>query len=108
MEYIGGDELPVYGSGGGVNIGDGANVVVGGDIVGGDKISVGHISGNGAVAIGRGAVAAGKYGVAIGGNSGPVVIGDGVSVDMRGTVGAVYRPSRPVVQHFGDVIIKDE
>jgi hypothetical protein len=86
MEYIGGDELSVHGSGDGVNIGDGANVVVGGDIIGGDKISVGHISGNGAVAIGRGASV----------------------IDARGTQGMIVGARGPVVQRFGTVIIKDE
>jgi len=31
--------------------------------------------------------------------NGPVAVGGSV-IDMRGSVGAVYNPSKPVVQHF--------
>jgi hypothetical protein len=33
---------------------------------------------------------------------GPVAIGGGEAVDMRGAQGAIYKPSGPVEQHFGD------
>lgn len=31
---------------------------------------------------------------------GPVVVGGGEAVDMRGSQGAIYKPTRPVKQHF--------
>jgi DNA polymerase III delta prime subunit len=37
--------------------------------------------------------------------NGPVAIGGGDAVDMRGAVGPVYKPGGPVTQHFGDKII---
>lgn len=36
--------------------------------------------------------------------SGPVAVGGGEAVDMRGSQGAVYKPSGPVEQQFGDRI----
>ena len=36
--------------------------------------------------------------------SGPVVVGGGEAVDQRSAQGAVYKPSGPVKQHFGDRI----
>jgi outer membrane protein assembly factor BamB len=36
--------------------------------------------------------------------SGPVTVGGGEAVDMRGAQGAVYKPGGPVEQHFGDVV----
>jgi len=35
---------------------------------------------------------------------GPVAVGGGEAVDMRGSQGAVYKPSGPVKQHFGERI----
>jgi outer membrane protein assembly factor BamB len=36
--------------------------------------------------------------------TGPVAVGGGEAVDMRGAQGAAYKPGGPVEQHFGDVI----
>ncbi|MCD6344369.1 MAG: caspase family protein [Anaerolineae bacterium] len=36
--------------------------------------------------------------------AGPVAVGGGEAVDLRGSQGAVYKPSAPVKQHFGDSI----
>ncbi|MBN1922023.1 MAG: caspase family protein [Anaerolineae bacterium] len=33
---------------------------------------------------------------------GPVAVGGGEAVDLRGSQGAIYKPSGPVKQHFGD------
>ncbi len=45
----------------------------------------------------HGPVLSGKFG-------GPVAVGGGEAVDMRGSQGAVYKPSAPVKQQFGDRI----
>lgn len=34
--------------------------------------------------------------------SGPVAVGGGEAVDLRHSIGAVYKPAGPVEQHFGD------
>jgi len=48
----------------------------------------------------HGPALSGKFG-------GPVAVGGGEAVDLRGSQGAVYKPSAPVKQHFGDRITGD-
>lgn len=65
---------------------------VGGDVVTGNKTTYDvqtHIAGN------TGPTLSGQF-------DGPVVVGGGEAVDLRGSQGALYKPSGPVKQHFGN------
>lgn len=76
---------------------------VGGDMVMGDKTTVfdqrGQTVGTQTNIAGNvhGPVFSGKF-------EGPVAVGGGEAVDLRGSQGAVYKPRAPVRQHFGDLI----
>jgi len=87
-EFVRKATISAFDSTGGINIGEGAQITVGGDMVGRDKTVVVQQSGRGAVAT-HGGVAAGPGGVAIGGNH-----NGGIRVDADGTI-VVIRRNRP-------------
>jgi hypothetical protein len=81
-----------------------------GDVVKGDKRTIktdggtyieGDVSTGGGDFVGRDRI------TRIGRVDGPVATDGGEAVDMRGAQGAVYKPSGPVSQHFGDVVHGD-
>ncbi len=76
---------------------------VGGDVVRGDKTTLFDQRGQ---TVGTQTNIGGDvHGPLLSGQfDGPVAVGGGEAVDLRGSQGALYKPSGPVKQHFGDNI----